>query len=156
VDVVKGKRTPTPLPVITAGEAIRHTWCGICLEPWRIRVPLYADGQPCGGLEVCMGCGATHDKPGVYITPHDPDAPAAPAPAVGPRAPLLPRLASALHARACKRRGLRACECAYGDCPWPGLWRLAFEMDGDEGHWSYLFCRKSHRARWAEENGVVL
>lgn len=49
-----------------------------------------------------------------------------------------------------------ALECAHGDCPWPGLWRHVLEMDGDEGHWRYVFCRKSHRARWAGENGIIL
>jgi hypothetical protein len=173
-----GKHTPIPLPVITAGEAIRHTWCGVCLEPWRIRVPLYADGQPCGGLEVCMGCGSVHDQPGVYITPQDSAGPGRisrdstrkglaadqalsprPADGISVRRPLLPRLAARLNVWWYKRHGLDpadARECAWTGCPWPGLYRHEVVMDGEEGTWRWVFCRKSHRAKWASENGVIL
>ena len=154
-----GKHTPTPLPVITAGEAIRHTWCGVCLEPWRIRVPLLLNGQPCGGIEVCPGCGSVHDKPGVYITEPDPDTPGVLLTTPGGRTPLLPRLAARLNVWWYKRHGLDpadARECAWTGCPWPGLYRHEVTMDGEEGTWRYVFCRKSHRAKWAGENGVIL
>ena len=150
-----GKPTSTPLPVITAGEAIRHTWCGVCLEPWRIRVPLLVNGQPCGGLEVCPGCGSVHDRPGVYITPPE-DTPGVLLTTPGGRTPLLPRLACRLHARRCARKGLRSPGCAVTGCLWPGLWRHAVPFDEDDGVTTYLFCRKSHRAKWADENGVIL
>jgi hypothetical protein len=144
-----------PPPVITAGEAIRHTWCPICQEPWRVRIPLLVNGEPCGGIEVCPGCGSVHDKPGVYITPPAPDTPGAPLTAPGATTPLLPRLACTLHSRRCRRKGLRSPGCALGDCPWPGLWRHAVPFDEDDGVTTYLFCRKRHKRAWAAVNDMA-
>ena len=144
---------PAPPPVITVGEPVRETWCNTCQEPWRLRIPLLLDGEPAATLEMCPGCGQGHAQTGVYVTP--PQTPGAtPAPAPGP--PLLPRYAAKIHGWLCARSGRVSHGCAYGDCPWPGLYRHELAIDGDEGTWRYYYCRKAHRRLWAAANDLIL
>lgn len=148
-----GRHRVTPVPEITAGEPEHGLWCQVCQDATRVRVPLFADGVPAGGIEFCPGCGTGHDKPGVYAVPQMPVIPATRY--ARDTGPWLPRLARSLHRRACKRSGMIATECAYGQCRWPGLWRNVLEVPGDEGTWRYVFCRASHRELWAAGNGIM-
>ena len=135
---------------IVAGEPEYHCWCATCGTPTRLRIPLHAGttaGPVVNVLEVCPGCGTGHDRPSVTIT----------------RAPRerqrrghpLARLARALHGRMCARKGLRPLGCAHGDCRWPGLYRHEHAIEGEDGTWRYLFCRKSHQRAWAMGNGII-
>lgn len=136
-------------PAIIAGGITLHAWCNPCQAPTRIRIPLHlgSTASPAVNvLEVCPGCGTGHDRPNVEVTPAR----------EAPRGHLIARLARALHARSCRRKGRLALGCAYGDCQWPGLWRLEHAMDGDEGTWRYLFCTKRHRRSWAADHQLRL
>lgn len=136
-----------PGTVITVeGEPVFGLYCPVCLEDWRMRLTLAVNGVMAGGLEICPGCGTGHDKPGYYLTPPPDDRLAALLAAPDPGRGVFAWL----------RRRLENPGCAYRDCPWAGRRRWAHEMHGDEGRWTFLFCRKSHRAKWAAENGVIL
>lgn len=135
---------------ITAGEPQQGAWCPVCLMHTRLRVPLRsATGSPLGTLEICPGCGTGHDRYSASITPPS------------RRRWRLPRhplagTARAVHGWRCARHGTQALECAYGDCPWPGLPRHTTAVEGDGGTWRYVFCRRTHRRAWAQENGIAL
>lgn len=133
---------------IVAGEPELHCWCPVCQIPSRVRVPLYLDTtgtDPVAVLEICPGCGTGHDRPSVSVSPTP-----------RPRPRPLVALAHAVHARLCRRRGLRALGCAHRDCPWPGQYRHKHQLLGDEGTWSYLFCTKRHRTAWAADHQLRL
>lgn len=133
-------------PLIVAGEPEFHCWCAVCQLPSRVRVPLHhrtTAGPVVNVLEVCPGCGTGHDRPSVTVTD---------APRERRAGHPLARLARALHGRVCARKGLRPLACAFGDCQWPGLYRLEHTVPGEDGTWRYVFCRKAHRRAWAEAN----
>lgn len=132
-------------PQILAGEPQLHCWCPVCQLPSRVRVPLHIGSlgtPPASVLEICPGCGTGHDRPSVNITA--PDAPRGWHP--------LTALAHALHAWACRRRGLAAIGCAHRDCRWPGLYRHQHQMTGEDGTWRFLFCTRRHKRAWLAEN----
>lgn len=140
------------MTVITAGEPELRAWCSVCQLPTRLRLPLHAGdltGPVVAVLEICPGCGTGHDRPSVNLVPV-------------PRGPRqregnpLTRLARHAHARICRRSGRPALACAYADCQWPGLHRNTAEVPGDDGTWRYVFCRPSHKRRWAAEHAIVL
>lgn len=118
-----------------------RTWCEPCQLPSRMRVPVH-DGTPSGPmlgvLELCASCGGGTTAPHITITP--------PLPGVR-RGPAV-WLARKAHGLACRRNGVPALACAYGDCQWPGLWRREYAISGDEGTTRYVFCRRGHQQAW--------
>jgi hypothetical protein len=135
---------------ITAGEPEHGAWCAVCQLPTRLRVPLFTGPatRPSAVLEICPGCGSGHDQSAAYIEP-------VPETAAVAKVRWRHAVAAALHRRACERNGLIPRDCAWGDCPWPGLWRNEVSMEGEDGTWRYVFCRKAHQRRWVAENGIV-
>lgn len=157
--------------VIAAAEPETGAWCPVCLMPSRVRIPLHdgaTDGPLVATLEVCPGCGTGHDRPSATVTTgilgrKGKDRNHSLEPGGGTQSAGLTYsghpvvvFASKLHALACRRKGLPALECAHGDCHWPGLWRHEHAIDGDEGTWRYVFCRRSHKRAWAAEHAVLL
>jgi hypothetical protein len=143
---VTGRHRETPLPVITAGEPEQGAWCPVCLLPTRLRVPLFADGRACGGLEICAGCGTGHDRPAAYI------ATAAPQDRIIARdVPPSPRR-SLLRALTGHHDGP---DCAFGDCHRRGSRKHEYVIPADDGTYRYFFCRTRHRDAWCEANGLL-
>jgi hypothetical protein len=144
--MVTGRHREKPPPVITAGEPGQGAWCPVCLLPTRLRVPLFADGKACGGLEICPGCGTGHDKPGAYITP------AAPQDRIIARDVTQAQRRSLLQVLGRHRDGP---DCAWGDCRRRGSRKLEYAIPADEGTYRYWFCRTAHRDAWCETNGLL-
>jgi hypothetical protein len=142
---VTGRHRETPVPVITAGEPEQGAWCPVCLLPTRLRVPLFADGRPCGGLEICPGCGTGHDRPASYVTPAAPQDRIVAFQATQPPAGWLRNL---LH------RG-DGPGCAFGNCRRGGSRKHEYVIPADEGTYRYWFCRNAHRDAWCEANGLL-
>ena len=129
--------------MITYGDPETGAYCSRCQAPTRLRLPVFADGRPAGGLEICPGCGTGHDRPAAYaIGP--PDAPEPPEP---PPVPLYERLTARL-----RREDHGTCERAH--CARKAR-RTAYDWDDGYGTAiTYWFCRRAHRAAWCKANGL--
>jgi hypothetical protein len=133
-------------PVISYGEVTYGAWCAVCQKDSRLRLALFADGQPAGGLEICPGCGTGHDKPGAYITPEPPG------PVVSPP-PRGRGLIASLTALV-PRRDPDAPVCARRHCAKRSR-DVAHDWDDGAGvSIAYRFCSKRCRHAWREENGL--
>lgn len=134
---------PSLPPVITAGEPEGGIWCQPCQQPSRWGIPLFLDGQPAGGLELCLGCGTGHDRPGRYIVTAEGGA-AAPEAA---REPLTARLRL-------PRRKRPGGLCEHSHCARQARMVLHHWSDGWGDSRDYFFCSRRHRTMWREENDL--
>jgi hypothetical protein len=142
------------VPVITCGDPEGGCWCAVCQEPWRIRVPLLADGVLAAQLEVCPGCGATSSVASAHITGTDIPPGAAPDAEPSLRLPLPARLRAAIMAFTGRAEDLPGC--ALGGCRKAGSARHAYALPADDGTWTYYFHSARHREQWAGRNGYVI
>lgn len=136
------------LPVITAGEPEPGAWCPVCLEPWRLRIPLFLNGELSTVLEICPGCGTGHDKSAAYTVPvtHGPE----PEPLPPSRRQ---RLAASIRERL--RPADERDQCGYGTCPRRASDRHCHVLAYDEGRMTFRFCGERHRRAWLTLNDIA-
>lgn len=119
------------------------------MEPWRLRIPLFADGELATVLEICPGCGTGHDKSAAYTVPVAEGPQPEP---VTPRLPLPYRLIAAMRERC--RPADETAQCAYGSCRRRARDRHCHVLPVEDGTIRYRFCRNAHRRAWAAVNGL--
>ena len=142
------------VPVITNGDPTGACWCAVCQEPWRIRIPIFADGLLAASLEVCPGCGATSAVSSAHVTGTEVPAGAKPDGEGAVRIPLPARLRAALSAFLGRTDDLPGC--ALDGCRRPGSVRHACALPADDGTWTYYFHSARHREQWADRHGYVV